>query len=92
VLREIVASVVSTDRADVVVAAVKPASRGDGIIVRLLTHTTPGPTLGLTVRRHVVKAAWLCDARERDLEELEVHAGKVDLTMPGTIATVRILV
>ena len=90
-LRELATSIVTTDRPDVVVSAVKPASRGEGLIVRLLTLTTPGPPVAVTTRGHTVRAAFLCDARERDLEQLEVRARAVRLTMPGTIATVRLL-
>jgi hypothetical protein len=90
-LREIAASVVTVDRSDVIVAAVKPASRGDGLIVRLLTYTTPGPSLRLTVPGRGIGTASLCDARERDLEPLAVNDGTVQFVMPGTIATVRLL-
>jgi len=90
--RELTASIVTTDRPDVVVTAAKPASRGDGLVVRLLTLTTPGPPVAITARGRSVQAAFLCDVRERDLEELEIRAGNVHLTMPGAIATVRLLV
>jgi hypothetical protein len=90
-LRELAEFVVTTDRPDVIVTAVKPASRGDGIIVRLSTLTSQGSLVTVTMRDHVVKQAFLCDARERDIEPLEVHAGTVRLTTPGTIGTVRIL-
>ena len=81
----------TTDRPDVIVITVKPASRGDGLVARLLTLTTPGPSTAVMIRDHIVKRAFLCDARERDLERLDVRAGVVYLTMPGTIATIRLL-
>jgi len=90
-LRELAASVVTTDRAEVIVIAVKPASRGDGLIARLLTLTSPGSPVAVSIRNRTIKTAFLCDARERDLEPLEVRAGIAHLTMPGTIATVRLL-
>jgi hypothetical protein len=91
-LRQLAASVVTVDRPDVVVAAVKPASRGQGLIVRLLTYRTPGPPLALAAAGRTIEAAFLCDARERDLERLDVRDGQVHLTMPGSIASVRLLV
>ena len=90
-LHNLAASVVTTDRPDVIVMAVKPASRGEGLIVRLLALNTPGVPLAITFNGHTVKAAFLCDARERDLAALEVRAGDVRLAMPGAIATVRLL-
>jgi hypothetical protein len=38
-----------------------------------------------------IKEAYLCDSRERDIEPLEVRDGKVHLTLPGTIATLRLI-
>jgi len=84
-------SVVTTDRPDVTVTAVKHASRGDGLIARLSTLSSPGSSITVTIRDRIVKAAFLCDARERDLEPLPVRDGTVHLTMPGTIGTVRLL-
>jgi hypothetical protein len=83
---------VRTDRPDVEVAAVKPASRGEGLIVRLLTYTIPLPSVELTFEGRDVKKAILCDARERDLAPLQVRDGSVRVPMPGTIASVRLIV
>jgi hypothetical protein len=82
------ASVVTTDRADVCVTTVKPAWRGKGVIVRLSAFAL-GPVV-LTMRDRTIGEASLCDARERDLSPLKVCEGKAHLTMPGTIATVRL--
>jgi hypothetical protein len=35
--------------------------------------------------------AFLCDARERDLEPLEVQDSAVRVVMPGTVSTIRLL-
>jgi hypothetical protein len=85
-------SLVIPDRDDVFVTAVKPASRGEGWIVRLQTYTLPGPSVSLMLPGREVGSAFLCDARERDLESLELRGGTAHLTMPGAIATVRLMV
>jgi hypothetical protein len=38
-----------------------------------------------------IKAAFLCDARERDLAPLELREGLVQFEMPRAIVTVRLL-
>jgi alpha-mannosidase len=86
------ASPVTVDDASVEVIAVKPASRGQGLIARLHTFTTPLPTVTLAAPGRAIKSAYLCDARERDLEPLELREGLVHLPMPGAIATVRLRV
>jgi hypothetical protein len=90
-LRELAGSVFTTDRPDVMVTAVKLASRGSGIVVRLSTLTSAGSSVVLTILGRVVKQAFLCDARERDIEPLEVQDGAVSLIMPGNICTVRLM-
>jgi hypothetical protein len=45
----------------------------------------------VSVRECSLKAACLCDARERDLEPLPVTGQSVRLTIPGAIASVRLL-
>ncbi len=89
-LRDLADSIITTDTPDVRVIALKPASRGEGMIVRLYAHTVPESPVAVTSPRFQVTGAWLCDARERDIEPLEVHDGVVRVTMPGTIATIRL--
>jgi hypothetical protein len=91
-LRGLAASAVTTDRAEVIVTAVKPASRGEGLIVRLSALTGFGSPVEVTLRDRQLKAAFLCDARERDLQPLEIRGQTVRLRMPGTIATVRLVI
>lgn len=91
-LRGLAASLVAVDRSDVWVMADKPATRGEGWILRLYTLAGAGQPLTVTVGDREVKAAFLCDARERDIEPLEVHDGRVHLTMPGAIASLRLLI
>ena len=89
-LWDVANSVFATDTPDVWVAAVKPASRGEGTIVRLNALATPRSPVVVTSPYFVITAARLCDARERDIGPLEVHDGAVRVTMPGTIATIRL--
>ena len=48
-------------------------------------------TSGVSDYERTVRAAFLCDARERDLAPLEILTNTVRLQMPGTIATIRLL-
>jgi hypothetical protein len=45
----------------------------------------------ITAHHLEVKGALLCDAREHDLEPLEVRNGSVRVAMPGTVASIRFL-
>jgi len=83
--------VVAVDNPAVNVIAVKPASRGQGIIVRLYSRRLSASPVTVTLRAFQVGQAYLCDARERDLGPLEVWDGAVRVAMPGTIATIRLL-
>jgi alpha-mannosidase len=74
------------------VIADKPASRGEGRILRLYTLTEVGQAVEVSLRQSPVREAWLCDSRERDLHSLEVRNGSVHVTMPGTIASLRLRV
>ncbi len=84
-------SLAATDRPEVTVTAVKRASRGDGIIVRLCCWGEAGLPVVVSLRGFLPKAAFLCDARERDLGPLLVSGREVRLAMPGAIASIRIL-
>jgi hypothetical protein len=50
-----------------------------------------GKALSLRVDLPAVQEAYLCDVHERDLRPLEIRDAKVHQTMPGTIASVRLL-
>ena len=78
-------------RADVAVLAVKRAWRGEGVIVRLGSASVATEELEVGMEGRAVRAAWLCDARERDLAPLTVEGGGAVLTMPGSIASVRLM-
>ena len=90
-LRRLAGSVVTTDTAGVWVTAVKPASRGEGVIVRLASSAVPTTPVTITANTLPVVRAFLCDARERDLAPLEVVDGTIRVEMHGTIATLRLL-
>ncbi len=72
--------------------AIKPASRGEGVIVRLFSPSLPESDVMVTAQYFTITDAFLCDARERDLGPLELRDGTVKLPMPGTIATIRLLI
>jgi len=90
-LRDLADSIITTNSPDVWVTTVKPASRGGGIIVRLQTPVLPDSQVLVASTHFKVEKAFLCDARERDLEPLDVQDGVVRITMRGTIATIRLL-
>jgi hypothetical protein len=91
-LLESVAEAVALDPPSAQLVALKPASRGEGLIARLYAVDACGAAVELWLRHYRVERAFLCDARERDLESLQVRDGKVTLTLPGALATVRLLV
>ncbi|MFN8036313.1 MAG: hypothetical protein U0V73_10295 [Acidimicrobiia bacterium] len=83
----------TVDRDDVWVRAVKEAHRGDGAIVRL---RAPGASryapVDVTLRgTRPIAAAWVCDARERDVAALPGVDGTVTLRLDGPIASIRVL-
>lgn len=90
-LHALAESIVKTNSPDIWVTAVKPASRGEGIIVRLYAYTVPESPVMVTVPHFNVATAFLCDARERDLEQLVIQEKTLQVTMTSTIATIRLL-
>jgi len=89
-LRHLAASIITTDDPNVWVTAIKPASRGEGIIVRLNAFVVPQSPVRISAHHLKVAKATLCDARERDIRPLDVEDSAVWITMPGTIATIRL--
>ena len=84
-------SILTTNIPDVWVAAIKPASHGEGIIVRLNALTTPKVPVLLSAPELQVTQAFLCDARERDIHPLTVQNNATEVRMTGTVATVRLI-
>ena len=80
------------DREDVVVTAIKPASRGDGYVVRLRSDVGPDArwTTRLSCPSRPIAAATLCDARERDREPLPMDGDAAVVTVTRAITTVRL--
>jgi hypothetical protein len=74
----------------VLVGAVKPASRGPGVVVRLEKFARHASQVGLHAARPIT-AAWLCDARERDLRPLPVVAGCVEVPLALALTSVRLV-
>lgn len=79
---------------EAIVLAVKPASRGSGIVVRLYV-----PSYQLARSPEAVEVEWsggdvvratLCDARERDLSSLELRSGRVRLPIDRSILSLRL--
>ncbi len=79
-----------TDTDDVLVTALKPASRGEGVIARLRTNGPP-TVVRLSSEVRTIRRAMLCDARERDRMELEVTGGIVTVPVERANTSVRLL-
>lgn len=74
------------------VHALKPASNGDGIVLRLGSLAPPAGMIRVRVRLGRILAAVLCDARERNLEPLQVQDGWVQFRMVDAITSVRLII
>ena len=83
-------AVLATDHPEVYVTAAKVASRGPGLIARLESFGPYGGQVRLHCGLRPIRRATLCDARERDLGELEVVGGNVAVPLGGALTSVRI--
>ena len=79
------------DRDGVRVTAVKRADRGEGLIIRLRSDAEKAIEARLRPGAGEVRAAWLCDARERDLCELPLEHGAVVVPLDRALTTVRVV-
>ena len=84
-------TLVKTDAHDVKVIAVKPAWLGAGVIVRLQRFDPARKQVLLSCASRPIARAWLCDARERDIQELILSSGGVSIPLGAAIVTVRII-
>ena len=80
------------DSDQVFITALKPASRGTGLILRLYAPSLPERELHLHFTGLHPQQAWLCDARERDLQPVELQDGDLTLRLTRTLTTLRLLV
>ncbi len=80
---------VTLDQPGVELAALKPAERGTGVVVRLASAA--GRDLnGLRLQTHLgAQRAWLVDLAEREQRELPLDGGAVELDLPhGSLRSV----
>ncbi len=91
-LKEIGDAVVRSDDPTVCFAAVKRADVGGGVIVRIVCDEGTPRTVRLWVAPEVgcVHAARRCDAREEDLETLEVDGERAVVPLVSRLTTVRL--
>ncbi len=73
------------------VMAVKPAFRGNGVIVRLFTPVTSVRSAAISMPGYRIRSAALCDGLERDIGPLKPAAGRVKVPIRGSITTVRLV-
>ena len=88
---EVVKRLVEIDSPEVFAAAIKPAWRGEGWILRLEAPRAPLPAVRLTWKGPQARQAWLCDARERDLRELDLAGQSLVVPVERTSVTVRLV-
>ncbi len=87
-LDDLANSVMLVDRDDVQVTALKPAFRGDAVVVRLASFAPGAVQVRLSCPCRPIRRAKLCDARERELGDLEVRSDGVMVLMPYALASV----
>ncbi|MFM7063621.1 MAG: hypothetical protein ACKO04_09050 [Actinomycetes bacterium] len=77
------------------VLALKPADRGDGLVLRLADRTGSGSVRCRVDVGRTLGAATLCDVRERDLSQLQVlpadRGSAVEVEHDGGIVSVRLV-
>ena len=91
-LDSIANSLFITTHPDVLITAIKPANRGLGTILRLRSYR-PHEAIDIELRCAVkkIREAHICDARERDLQDVPVHEGVVKLVISKAITSIRLL-
>lgn len=82
---------VAADNDDVKIIAVKKSARAPGLIVRLINYGPVGQTVKLQYQGRAIHRAFLCDAREREICELEIEEGRAIVPLTGAIGTIRLI-
>jgi alpha-mannosidase len=83
-------SIIHIEGEKVMIGCAKKASRGQGLIIRLISFNSGPEEISLKVKNNAINRAFICDARERDLEEAEVENGEGRIRINGPITTVRL--
>lgn len=86
-------ALLSCDTTDVVIHQLKPATDGDGVIVRLANHSTTTVTATITVAAMLgrITSAESCDVLERQIANLETVDGTCSVSAaPSAPITVRL--
>ncbi len=94
-LKHLARRLVHCDDPSVWFPAVKRADVGSGIIVRLSCVRQGCPAsrpVRLSVPNRSIRAAFRCDAREADIEGLELDSGNAVVPLHSRLTTVRLLV
>lgn len=91
-LADAAAAVVDVDDDRVEVLAVKRATRGSGVVVRLMAPFAVGASVRVRANFGTVVAACECDVLERDGEALRVDAGAAAVPLRRSIVSVRLQV
>ena len=84
-------SAVTLDKENIVCETVKQTERGEDTVIRLYENANKRTSVRLTTDIPF-KRAYLCDLMERDIRELEVNEGAIELTLGGfEIVTVKLV-
>jgi hypothetical protein len=75
----------------VTISATKKAEQGDGIIVRLTREHHGDQVVQLWLDTNDICGAARCDAREHDLEPLQVEQGRAQVRLTSRLTSVRIV-
>ena len=81
---------VTVEGSDTLVQAVKPAESGRGLIVRIAYFGAEPGRARIFSKTGTIRAAFLCDGMERDLQELGIGGGAVQVELPFSLVSVRI--
>jgi hypothetical protein len=93
-LKHLVRRLVRCDDPAIGFSAMKRADAGQGVIVRLACvrrGCPPARTVRLWIPSREIREAYLCNARERDLERLELDGGRAVVHVASRLTTVRLI-
>jgi hypothetical protein len=91
-LKAYAASLVRCDDPAVSFAAVKRADVGVGIVARLACELRAPRPVCVWIPSQVIGSAFLCDAREQNLESLDLEGDRVIVPLKSRLTTVRLVV